>query len=167
MVLKRFLQSKRGTSEEQGYTPWHLLMVGVLFLAMGFVLILIMDQYINAFLVYDKNIPMNIYAYRSINNCLAFQDSFTGRFYPGIIDVRKYSQMNLNNCYVNTSQASFSLQLRNLDGGYDYPKILVGFGATQTTYAYPVLIREKDGSIFKGQLIFGMNLESEMTQEKS
>ncbi len=167
MILKRFLQSKRGTSEEQGYTPLHLLMVGVLFLVMGFVLVLITNQYINAFLVYDENIPMNLYAYRAINNCLAFQDSFTHRYYPGIIDINKYTQTNLNNCYTDTSQYSFSLQLRSLSGDYDYPRILVGFGAASTIHIFPVLIREKDGTILKGELLFGMNTESQMKQEKT
>ena len=167
MILKRFLASKKGTSEEQGYTPLHLLMVGVLFLAMGFILVLITDQYINAFLVYDKEIPVNLYAYRAINNCLAFQDSFTSRYYPGIIDINKYTQTNLDNCYTDTSQYSFSIQLRSLSTDYDYPKILVGFGAAGTINTYPVLIREKDGSIFKGELLFGTSIESEMKQEKT
>jgi hypothetical protein len=166
MVLKRFLQSKKGQTEHQGYTPWHLLMVGVIFLVMGFILVLITDQYINAFLVYDKEIPLNNYAYRAINNCLAFQDSFTHRYYPAVIDVNKYTQTNLNNCYTDTSQYSFSLQLRSLGTDYTYPKILVGFGATTTVHTFPVLIREKDGSIFKGELLFAMNAETEMKQEK-
>lgn len=165
MVLKRFLHSKKAESQEQGYTPWHLLMVGVLFLAMGFILILITNQYINAFLVYDDNIPMNLYAYRAINNCLAFQDSFTHRYYPGVIDINKYTQTNLNTCYTNTSQYSFSFQLRSLSGDYDYPRILVGFGAARTIHNFPVLIREKDGSIFKGELLFGTSVESQMKQE--
>jgi hypothetical protein len=164
MVLKRFLQSKKG-SEEQGATPWHLLMVGVLFLAMGFILVLITDQYINAFLVYDKDIPLNNYAYRAINNCLAFRDSFTHRYYPGLIDINKYTQTNLNDCYTDTSQYSFNIQLKSFSTDYVYPKILVGFGSARTFYSYPVLIRETDGSIFKGELLFGMNIESEMKKE--
>jgi hypothetical protein len=165
-MIKSFFLNKKG-SEQQGFTPWHLLMAGVVFLIMGFLLFIIMKQYTDAFLVYDKEIPKNIYAYRAINTCLAYQDPFTGRFYPGIIDVRKYNQRTLDNCYMNTTYVSFNLQLRSLAEEKDYPRILVGFGAVRTATSYPVLIRISEGNLVKGELLFGTTDEAEVKQETS
>ena len=163
--MKKFL-NKKGTSVEQGYSPWHVIIALVLFVIMGFFLMFIINDYISAFLVYDKDIPRNIYAYRAVNTCLAYQDSTTGRYYPGIIDYTKYNQEVLDDCYNDTSVRSFNIQLVDKDKGERYDRILVGFGASRNIVPYPVFIRYEDGTTNHGELLFGMSGELLSEQEE-
>jgi hypothetical protein len=160
--------NKKGESEEQGYTAVHLVMVILIFLAMGWILVLIVEQYTNAFMAYEPAIARNVYAYRAINVCLAYQDPFTHRFYPGVIDVRKYNENVLDDCYVNSSKtASFTIQIIDLSQDKEYDRILVGFGATRTITAFPILIRNNDGSMAKGEFLFGSNDETQETKSEN
>ena len=129
-------------------------MFGIILVVMAFTLVLITDRYINGFLAHDKDIPKHVYAYRAINTCLAYQDSVTHRYYPGIIDFTKYKQEILDNCYTNTEK-SFNIQLKDWKKQQDYDRILIGFGATLSIKSYPVWIRYEDGTINEGELLFG------------
>ncbi len=140
-----------------GFAPGYFLMAGFIFLAMAFVLLLITSQYMKAFRVHHKDIPTHIYAYRAVNTCLAYQDSITKRYYPGVIDFSKYNQENLDACYADTSIKSFNIQLRDLDRKESYNRILVGFGASMSIKSYPVWIMYSDGTINKGELLFGIS----------
>jgi hypothetical protein len=124
---------------------------------MGFVLIVITDKYISGFMAYHPDIPKHVYAYRAINTCLAYQDTTTNRFYPGIIDFSKYTQQVLDSCYANINVKSFNIQLIDLKMPKSYDKILVGFGESLSIKTYPVFIKYADGTINEGELLFGVS----------
>ncbi len=152
---KRFL-NKKGQTEE-GFNAGFFLIAGFIFIVMVFVLLLVTGQYKEGFLAVDKDVPTHVYAYRSINTCLAYQDEITGRYYPGLIDYTKYRQEVLETCYSDTSARSFNIQLKDLDKPRHYDRILVGFGGSMNIKSYPVLIRYKNGDINNGELLFGIS----------
>jgi len=161
-MRKSIFLNKKGESEEQGFSIFYLGMAIIVFAVMAFILLFIIGQYIESFLVYDTDVAKNVYAYRAINTCLAYQDPFTNRYYPGIIDLSKYTQENLNNCYADTIAVSFNVQLVSLTGEKTYDRILVGFGAARTIGRYPVLIRNSNGRVVQGELLFGTSDEAMM-----
>ena len=81
----KLLKNKKAEVHE-GFSPLYFLLAGVIFIIMGFVLVMITGKYLSAFTAHDKDIPQHIYAYRAINVCLSYQDPITKRYYPGIID---------------------------------------------------------------------------------
>jgi hypothetical protein len=137
------------------FSAGYFVMAGFILVVMAFVLILTIGSYLSSFTVTDKDLPTHIYAYRAINTCLAYQDQVTKRFYPGIIDMNKYTQQNLEACYSDTSVKSFNVQLKDLDKGEAQSRLLVGFGASLYIKSYPVWIRYPDGNISSGELLFG------------
>ena len=137
------------------FSAGYFLMAGFIFLVMAFALLLTTGSYLKAFTASNKDLPTHIYAYRALNTCLAYQDSVTKRFYPGILDSIKYTQENLDACYSDTSIKSFNIQLRDLDKAQSYDRILVGFGASMNLISYPAWIRYPDGSLSRGELLFG------------
>ena len=151
------LKSKRGEGLHIGFTMLYILVFGAILVVMAFVLFFITNEYIDGFLVYDKDIPKHVYAYRAINTCLAYQDNVTKRYYPGIIDFSKYNEEVLKDCYVKTEGKSFNVQLRDLEKPEDYSRILIGFGASLSIEAYPVWIKYADGTINEGELLFGVS----------
>ncbi|MBN2052293.1 hypothetical protein JW756_02210 [Candidatus Woesearchaeota archaeon] len=157
MLKKKLLKNKRGEALHIGFTMVYLIIFAVILIVMAFVLVLTTQRYIDGFLAYDQNIPKHIYAYRAINNCLAYQDPVTLRYYPGVIDFTKYKQEVLDNCYANTDVKSFNIQLKDLSRQQDYDRILVGFGASLSTKSYPVWIKYEDGSTSTGELLFGVS----------
>jgi hypothetical protein len=151
------LSNKKGEGLHIGFMILYIIMFGIILIVMGFVLLIITNRYINGFLAYDPDLPTNIYAYRAINTCLAYQDSSTERYYPGIIDFAKYNQQTLDNCYTNTDVRSFNIQLKDLQKPEDYPAILVGFGASLRINSYSILIKYDDGAMNQGELLFGVS----------
>lgn len=152
-MLKRLLRNKRG-GLEHGFNMGYLLIACVIFVIMAFVLHYLVGKYIASFLVHDQSIPTHVYGYRAVNTCLAYQDSETKRFYPGIIDLTKYNEETLKKCYGNTK--SFNFQLIDLDKEESFDKILLGFGASLSIKKYSVFILYEDKTISRGELWFGM-----------
>jgi hypothetical protein len=145
----------RKAQAEHAFSSGYFVLAGFIFVVMAFVLLYTTNSYLKAFTANSNTIVVHTYAYRAINTCLAYQDSITNRFYPGIIDFNKYNQENLDKCYSNTSIKSFNIQLRDVDKAQSYDRILVGFGASMNILSYPVFIRYADGNISKGELLFG------------
>jgi hypothetical protein len=137
------------------FSAGYFVMAGFIFVVMAFVLILTIGDHLSAFTVIDKELPTHIYAYRAINTCLAYQDQVTKRYYPGVIDITKYTQGNLEACYSDTSYKSFNVQLKDLDKGESQSRLLVGFGAALYIKSYPVWIKYPDGNFTRGELLFG------------
>ncbi len=150
------IKSKKG-QVHHGFSVGHFLLASFIILAMAFVLVLSTSAYMRAFRVHDKDVPAHVYAYRSLNTCLAYQDKVTKRYYPSIIDFSKYTQENLEACYNNTNEKSFNIQLKDLDKQIPYNRILVGFGASMNIKSYPVLILYEGGSMSKGEFLFGIS----------
>lgn len=150
-------RNKKGAEINIGVLVIYILIFAVMIIVMGLVLKVAPGKYIDSFLVYHKPILKNIYAYRAINTCLAYQDNVTKRYYPGIIDFSKYNEEVLKDCYAKTDVKSFNIQLRDLKKPEDYPRILVGFGASLSIESYPVWIKYADGTINEGELLFGVS----------
>ena len=149
-------RNKRG-EVHIGVMVVHVLIFMVILLVMGFTLKNTTEKYIGSFTTYHKPILWKIYSYRVINTCLAYQDPVTHRYYPGIVDYSKYNQETLDACFADTSVKSFNIQLKNLEKPEDYPRILVGFGASQNIRPYSVWIKYEDGSMSKGELLIGVS----------
>jgi hypothetical protein len=155
MMLKKL--NRKGESLHIGFIMLYVIAFAGILIVMALALLIITSELMNGYLSYSEGIRGRIYAYRAINNCLAYQDEFTGRFYPGIIDLNKYNEQHLGECFAKTDKRSFNLQLYNLKNETQYPQLLVGFGASLSINKYPVFIRYDAKTVHPGELSFGVS----------
>jgi len=88
--MNRLLKNKKGQAEE--YLHWFL------DITLTAIVIIILAVSVNGFLpqvTSTHNLEYHIYSTRAIN-ALSYQDSSTGRLYPGIIDMSKFTEETLN-----------------------------------------------------------------------
>lgn len=131
--MKRLLKSKKaqegsaeeeGGEESEGYistSKWALyIIVAIIIPLLGMIFAMFVTGYQvqeNSFL---GNVEDTVIQSRFFNSpeCFAYQDSATGRAYPGVIDISKFSQERMNSCYNvpdNYINGCFKLELRNID----------------------------------------------------
>ena len=152
----KILINKKGQGLTSGGAMWHWIFVGFLVIICGFTVLFLVDNYIQSFNQYHESIPEKIYAYRAINTCLAYQDDTTKRFYPGIIDINKFTEETLSNCYQD-SYRSFSFLLRNKATDSYYDKIIMGSQPSLDMSRYFVMIRTTEGKLQYGELFVGVS----------
>ena len=110
--------------------------------------VLILAGYKNNLTYISPNLKASMISLRFTNipECFAYQDEETGRVYPGIIDLSKFTEEQMENCYKtdSASQINFKLRLQNkglevLTNNYvnnPTPRVLL-----------PVAVLVKDGAI--------------------
>jgi hypothetical protein len=59
------------------------------------------------------NLRAELISLRFVNapECFAYRDLETGRILPGIVDLNKFNEENLMNCYLSGSRKNFNFQL--------------------------------------------------------
>ncbi|MBU0457714.1 MAG: hypothetical protein ABH824_03910 [Nanoarchaeota archaeon] len=83
--------------------------------------------------------------------CFAYQDPETGRVYPGVIDLQKYSSDRLNSCYpIGTyKDLNFGVNLTNTNNGFlrtsDY------YYVNDLEFSKSVIV--KDGNHFRNDIL--------------
>jgi hypothetical protein len=105
-------------------------------------------------------IPPNLHAdlisqrFTNIPECFAFQDESTGRVYPGILDLNKFNQDQLNRCYITDEERGikeFNFRLKLKDTEITTNKYF-SHDKDKLTLFKEVLIKDAD-SLQKDQLI--------------
>ncbi len=64
------------------------------------------------------NIDNTALKLRFLNDCFAYKDAISQRSYPGIVDIKKFTQENTDNCYdvdENLLKGCFKIELNNID----------------------------------------------------
>ena len=154
--MNKIFSNRRGAAEEGFLAVYIVGVIGILALMFLFLRFL-PGSYLDAYLTYSPEVKQGVFAYRAINNCLAYQDPVTKRFYPGIIDTSKYTKEKLDECYQG-DDVSISFSLTDRDSQKEYGKILVGFGASLRQETYDVLILpENGGEYHKATLVVGVS----------
>lgn len=106
--------NKKGVSDVILWT-YRLLILLVVFFSIGFII----SQY-GVFDVDTKDLEFNVLFNRAIysKNCLSYEDE---RVYPGIIDMDKFNEIVLKNCFKNDNQGiKFSLEGKELFVNKDF-----------------------------------------------
>jgi len=137
---------------------WMLAGVVIAVVLLAFVLILADYKYDLTYISPNLKASMISLRFTNIPECFAYQDEETGRVYPGIIDLSKFTEEQMENCYKtnSVSQINFKLKLQNkglevLTNNYrnnPAPNILT-----------PVNILVKDGEEISGDILeYGVQL---------
>jgi len=87
--------------------------------------------------------------------CLAYQDPATERAYPKLIDLARFKNEIIAECYSSdtTKDYQFQLKLKNLDKNTEYTiQTAEWYNVPAFTTIEPVLIKQEDG-IYNGQLL--------------
>jgi len=119
MGNKKIFFSKKGSGFLLGKKPIYFIIVAF-FLFIVFILFsyLILGN-ISSTITFPENIETTVLINRFLNSpeCFAYQDEETGRIYTGIIDLDKFSNENLNECYSadEYSPRAFMMDLNNDD----------------------------------------------------
>lgn len=99
-------------------------------------------------------------------SCFVYQDSYSGKIYPGVWDIEKYTEENLKNC-LNLqkrvgdeevfNKISFSTQLIYEKEGKTEKNVLSTTNHKQTKFSkqYPVMVYEQ-GNFTNGYVIIGI-----------
>jgi len=89
------------------------------------------------------------------SKCFAYQDPITERTHPRLIDLSRFKNETLADCYLSdtTKDHQFQLKLKNLDNNQTYQiQTKEWFNVPSFTIREPVFIKQ-DGTISNGQLL--------------
>jgi hypothetical protein len=103
---------KKAQYEVGHKTPYFIiamLIVGVMFI----LLILMFSKYISAPVLTHEQVYITIYKQRFLSSpdCFAYENKETGNIYQGMIDVSKFTEERLNNCYKENKDSKFEFLL--------------------------------------------------------
>jgi hypothetical protein len=163
----RFLKSKKAQDEGEGImmtSKWALYMVlAIVIPLMGMVFAMYITGYQIQENSYLDDVENKIVQARFFNSpdCFAYQDSVTGRTYPGMIDLEKFKQDRLDRCYIvpgNFVNACFKIELVDLDTGdklgnietSNFPKCIMMY----STKRLPNYVTIKKGEEIRSGIMF-------------
>lgn len=87
--------------------------------------------------------------------CFAYQDPVTDRIYPRLIDLTRFTNKTIAECYISdtTKDFQFQLKLKNLDTNKEYIiHTSEWYNVPAFTFIEPVLIKQNN-TISNGQLL--------------
>lgn len=86
---------------------------------------LIMSSYQNKLVEIPPELKAELLALRFLNTpeCFTYQDSLTGRIFPGVIDLNKFTQERLDGCYRTEKEQGYK--------DYNFGIELEGYGPTK------------------------------------
>ena len=124
-------------------------------LALGLVILILSHR--SAITVTPPELESFLLASRFVNSpqCFAYQDPFTTRVYPGLINMDRFKSEIIKDCYISatTKDFQFQLKLKNLDTKKE--EIIhteEWFNIPSFTIIESVQIKQ-DGKISNGQLL--------------
>ncbi len=122
---------------------------GVIITMVVFAYVLILSSYAGRLTFVPNQLRGELISLRFTNTaeCFAYQDTVTGRVYPGTIDLAKFSEERLNNCYFTDPQKgyedyNFELVLQNLDQKLATNKY---YHKVSFTIFKEILVKKEDG----------------------
>lgn len=142
---------------------WMIAGVVITMTVIGFALI--MSSYQNKLIDIPPELKAELFVLRFLNTpeCFTYQDSITGRIFPGTIDLSKYTQERLNLCYQTEKEKgfkdyNFGIQLEGYEEIKDSnEKMLMTnnfFNKVDFTLYKNVLVRLRGGVIPTRMVIF-------------
>lgn len=149
--------NKRAMAYIIGKKPTYLIIalfiVTVIFIVFGFTIY----GMASSMAKHPEETEINVLLSRFFNSpeCFAYHDEDTGRTYMGIIDLKKFTEENINFCYPtdNYELRSFRFLLKSSDLEIEKTIETKNFGSKRIrTLVYPVVIYNK-GSFKKGNLV--------------
>lgn len=74
---------------------------GVFYTIIFFILIILISSFISTSIAIPEDVELFIYSQRFLDspNCFTYEDSDTGRSFAGVIDINKFTNKTLKNCY--------------------------------------------------------------------
>ncbi len=152
--------SKKGSGYEIGKKPTYYVVI-FFFLTISFMLFgfLIISEVSSSSSIPD-NARTTVLINRFLNSedCFAYKDSETGRVYPGIIDIEKFNENNLEKCYYAEKKydsKSFRLTLN----GEDIEKktiLTTNWGSSRFGQASQYVLLYNNGEISKANLLIAV-----------
>lgn len=167
--IRELLKSKRGGDEEGLISAEKMalyMILAVLMTLIGMVFVMFVTGYQIQENSYLKGVEDIVIQSRFFSSpeCFAYQDTATGRVYPGIIDVSKFTKERMYSCYDvpdSFMNGCFRIELDNIDAeaasqkigvveSKNFGKCLINSGMKKEPYY--VLIR-KDEGLFAGVML--------------
>jgi hypothetical protein len=156
----RLFKGKKGESafEVAETSIFYIVMITVIvMIVLAFVFLL--GSYTNKLTAVPDKLKAELVASRFINipECFAYQDPITKRVYSGIIDLEKFNENQMNNCYLTEKeqghqQLNFKLQLQNKNSVF--VKTNNYFKIDHFTLSKKVVVKEGDNFFTDTLLIF-------------
>jgi len=158
MGNKKIFFSKRGMGFIVGKKPTYfivaLFFLTIVFLVFGFTI----QGMASSFAQHSDETETSVLLSRFLNSpeCFAYFDEETGRAYMGVIDLNKFNEENLMNCYPidDYDFRSFKFSLESDDLNLKIKPIETkNFGSKRTTtISWPIVIYKK-GKFYRGKLL--------------
>jgi hypothetical protein len=151
--------SKKGSGYEVGKKPAYYIVI-LLFLTISFMLFgfLIMSQ-VSSLSTIPYNVETTALVNRFLNSedCFAYQDSETGRVYPGIIDIEKFNEERIGKCYYtkNYNLKSFKMTLKT-EGIEEKTILTTNWGSSMLSQVSQYVLVYDDGKISKANLLIAV-----------
>ncbi len=120
------------------------MMVGVVITIVVIAFAMIMASYKNKLTYVPEKLRAELISLRFVDapECFAYQDSITGRVYPGTIDLSKFDNKTLFDCYHTEKEKGYK--------DYNFRLFLVGENKTLRTNNY---FYKDDFTLFKSVLV--------------
>ena len=128
---------------------WMLAGVAITMAILGFVMILF--SYQSKVVTVPPKLVTELVVQRFLNapECFTYQDPSTGRSFPGVIDVTKFTQSRMDNCYRTESKKGFK--------DYNFGVLLEGYGPVENGKKQTLMtnnyFNQVDFTIFKNVLV--------------
>jgi len=90
------------------YLPAILVAVTIIIFVFGFFIAGHKDKLTSV----PEELQAELISLRFTNSCFAYQDPVTGRIYPGVIDISKFTEQQLQRCYTTKDQNEFNFRLQ-------------------------------------------------------
>ena len=152
--------SKKGSGYQIGKKPAYYIIV-LLFLVISFMLFgsIIMSE-VSLSNSIPNNVDTTVLVNRFLNSddCFAYKDNETGRIYPGIIDIKKFNEDTLKECYnagSNYNSKSFKFIIKG-SGIEEKTIFTINWGARKFSQVSQYVLIYNKGKISKANLLIAV-----------